>query len=896
VDVRGDQANRIDNQIDVFGKTFLGLTVACARCHDHKFDAISAADYYALAGIVSGMRRDHAVVDTDRVQARYAEQARRQQREAERLMQQEWEGIAAWLNRPAASSPGPESVEPIAPAAQRERGLPASETADEPAAGRADSGPVAAMLRYLSDLPGEQVGRGPATGEDHPLRWINAYAKRPVGQPVGEWWDSFRQRILEQAQAAERFQAEATLVGDFSPSSRQSWWPSGLAFAEDAGERWLPTWLGEQVATTGRARWQAGQPGVWDSLRQGRSLAGTLRSPTFELTSDRLHLWVRGQDAKVRLVIDGYQMNLHHDLLFNQTLLTIQSPNFEWRTMQGDLGKYVGHRVYLELIDEGDGFVAIDQVWLGGDQPVVAPSPLLVQCCQSQASLQDLTQLAELTVAVLRAGATGQMIWPPEDDLPGPAVDQDADPREQKAGRREQKAGRVVVERGQSGGPITERVRETHGRVQRPSNLGRGRRTTVTPFDQALIQTWAWNWAPTAASPGDDWGAATLAADWAALDRQQAALAPPPVAVRKSWVAAGSEGWDHPLYIRGNHRNPGDLVPRGTLTALRTSGRQPERVGTSSGVTVAPEMRSRGGALDPSGRLAVAENIASPDNPLTARVMVNRIWLQLIGEGLVATPDDFGVMGAAPSHPELLDHLATQFVADGWSIKKMIRQIVLSQTYAMSVDGSPLAAERDPANQLRHRAQVRRLSGEVLRDAMLQISGRLDRQRHGPSVPTHVTELMQGRGRPESGPRDGNGRRSVYLEIRRNFLNPWMLVFDTPAPFSTMGKRTRSNVPAQALALLNDPLVHDLAATWAANVLTQAGTDRQRLEQMYWSALGRPLTDEEWPVFAAFLADFPAPDPGDEPAVAAQPTPERVAAWTQVAHALFNLKEFVFLN
>jgi hypothetical protein len=179
------------------------------------------------------------------------------------------------------------------------------------------------------------------------------------------------------------------------------------------------------------------------------------------------------------------------------------------------------------------------------------------------------------------------------------------------------------------------------------------------------------------------------------------------------------------------------------------------------------------------------------------------------------------------------------------------------------------------------------LSGEVLRDAMLQISGRLDPQSFGPSVPAHVTDLMQGRGRPASGPLDGNGRRSIYLEIRRNFLNPWMLVFDTPAPFSTMGKRNRSNVPAQALALMNDPLVHELATAWARQVVAEHPDPTARLQNMFWSALGRPITPAEQQVFLEFLAAR---------SVDGESSADPAEDWQPIAHAIFNLKEFVFLE
>lgn len=831
VDVRGDQANRIDNQIDVFGKTFLGLTVACARCHDHKFDAISAADYYALAGIVAGTRRHTEALDRQAEHAAYRQALMAARDRAEEQLQAQWSQLAPALLR---------QPEPLAQTLQQ----------------------------WLESLPGESTDDVPATAEDHPLRLLHSYAKRPLGQGVEDWWADFRARILEQDAAAEKFRESAMLVTDFSPTERAKWWASGLAFSPRSWA-WEPQLLpngmapaantpaAKAPATSGSAdgvgptaaeRGIANDPrlalptDVADSSRLGWNLAGTLRSPTFRLTADRLHLRVRGQNAKLRLVIDGYQMNLHADLLFSQTLVPIQSPQFEWRTLAGDIGKYVGHTAYLELIDEGDGFIAVDQIWMGGDRPVLAPAPTLVKLCRSQERIRDLEQLAGVAAVLWTAAETGQIEWPAEAEAEASSV--------------------------RSTDAVT--LRETSGRVRR-WNLATG--------EQAKLQQWIWNWSLTRETPAPldrvlPPGQPAAGEDWQALQRQVAALSPPTPPQERVYIAAGSEGLDHPLYIRGNSRNLGDPVPRGPLTALQ---------GLSTDA-LAPRF---GASDDPSGRWQLALNTASPAHPLTARVMVNRLWLHLMGEGLVTTPDDFGVMGTAPTQLELLDHLALRFMEQGWSIKQAIRQIVLSQTYAQSLQGDPAATEQDPTNQLWHRATVRRLSGEVLRDAMLQISGRLDSQSYGPSVPAHVTDLMQGRGRPASGPLDGNGRRSIYLEVRRNFLNPWMLVFDTPAPFSTMGKRNRSNVPAQALALMNDPLVHELSTRWARQVVAQHEDSAARLQHMFLSALGRPITAAEEQVFLDFLeaSETQLESPAD-PAL----------AWQPIAHAIFNLKEFVFLE
>jgi hypothetical protein len=270
-------------------------------------------------------------------------------------------------------------------------------------------------------------------------------------------------------------------------------------------------------------------------------------------------------------------------------------------------------------------------------------------------------------------------------------------------------------------------------------------------------------------------------------------------------------------------------------------------------------------------------------NPLVTRVIVNRIWHHLFGRGLVASVDNFGVLGEKPTHPELLDHLADRFTKEGWSIKKAIRDLVLTNTYRMSSQPDEQADRVDPQDLLLHRMRVRRLEGEAIRDAILAVSGRLDTKLYGQGVPIHLTPFLEGRGRPASGPLDGDGRRSIYLGIRRNFLSPFLLTFDTPSPFSTMGRRSVSNVPAQALVLLNDPFVHQQADVWADRVLSGKGANKERIAEMYVSAFSRPPTEVELRDCLEFLEQQ------------GKHADDR-AAWADLAHVLFNVKEFIFLN
>jgi hypothetical protein len=318
---------------------------------------------------------------------------------------------------------------------------------------------------------------------------------------------------------------------------------------------------------------------------------------------------------------------------------------------------------------------------------------------------------------------------------------------------------------------------------------------------------------------------------------------------------------DGHVFVRGSPKAAGEVVPRRFLEALAGPGPLPAAHG--------------------SGRLELARQMIDPAlNPFVARVLVNRVWHHLFGRGLVASVDNFGVLGEAPSHPELLDHLADRFVRDGWSVKRLIRTLVLSRTYRMSSNPDGAGDAADPQDLLLHRMRVRRLEGEAIRDAMLAVSGRLDGKLFGPPVGVYLNDFQQGRGRPASGPLDGDGRRSVYLAVRRNFLSSFLLAFDTPIPFSTVGRRSVSNVPAQALILMNDPFVHQQALVWGRRVLGEGGSPREQVQRMYLCSFGRPATRDECRRCLDFVE-------GQQDA----PT-----AWADLAHVLFNTKEFIFLH
>ncbi len=335
-------------------------------------------------------------------------------------------------------------------------------------------------------------------------------------------------------------------------------------------------------------------------------------------------------------------------------------------------------------------------------------------------------------------------------------------------------------------------------------------------------------------------------------------------------------GEDSYVHLRGSYKGVGQTMPRRLLTAL--------------GGEAMPTLAE----LDGSGRAQLALAVVDPSNPLTARVQVNRLWHHLFGAGIVPTVDNFGYLGLPPSHPELLDHLAVLFMQDdAWSNKAMIKRIVMSKAYQRSSDRTDPAAESmDPNDMLLHRQRIRRLTAESIRDSILFVAGSLNEKQFGPPVNVHLTEQMQGRGRPGQGPLDGQGRRSIYISVRRNFLSPMMLTFDVPIPFSTVGARNVTNVPAQSLALLNDPFVHDQADKWAAKLVKDGSASvASRIDAMVLSALGRAPTPAEREALAGFVAQQSASLNLNEQQVLTDPRP-----WRELCHTIFNLKGFIYVR
>lgn len=847
VDIRQDEADRFDNMLDVMSKTFLGVTVACARCHDHKFDAISTADYYSLSGFLQSSDYRQVRFESMQHNARLAQQLtavdRKYQQQLRALLE------SAGLRPPTQTS-------------------------------------------YLID---------PSIAVD-----FGNLAQR-----------EFRQDGHIFGLAPQR-------AGDLSLT------PDGnvqLATASQAVNDLL--WSGLESITSGTVR---NSSAVAKLPKSGR----TLRSPTFELVNGDVHCLVEGAGHIVACV-DSHR--LVAGPLHKQTIVQVK-PGQRWIKLS--LARYVGHRLHLEFVpakdsqlsvrlitqgQTGPGLQEIDRKLAAIDKPYVDYANAASKLLKTQSNQQveerlfadfesgtyqgwevtgdafgPIPQTLE-TIAPYqgRINGVGKFFVNSHNIRPGGDVAKgdsltgtltsaefkiDFDLLEFLVGGGNHK-GKTCINLLIDGKPALSVTGKANNQMSlnvwdvRPF-AGKTARIQVVDnhrsgwgnigLDHIVFKTFVNkdDSVPRELSVSEIEAQRIVRAWKAERDAIAAKI------MRRSQVAPamldGSEEDDH-ILIRGNASKPGEIEPRHFLTAI--TGDSP--------------MSIRQG----SGRLELAAAINDPDNPLTARVIANRIWHHLMGRGIVPTTDDFGVLGQRPTHPELLDHLATEFRREGQSIKSLIRYIVLSRTYQLSSYASEDALQADPKNLLWHHQPPRRLQGEVIRDSLLALSGRLDTTAFGPPIPVHLTAFMDGRGRPgKSGPLDGAGRRSIYLSVRRNFLPPFMLTFDTPVPFSSMGRRNVSNVPAQALILMNDPLVAELSKLWGQRAIQQiTGEDDAALERrvnwLYLSGFGRPATDQERQVAVDHITA--------QAKTRGVPTND-AALWSTFAHVLVNAKEFIFLR
>ncbi len=322
-----------------------------------------------------------------------------------------------------------------------------------------------------------------------------------------------------------------------------------------------------------------------------------------------------------------------------------------------------------------------------------------------------------------------------------------------------------------------------------------------------------------------------------------------------------------PIHIRGSHLTLGQPAPRGFPQVMQLASLRAEM------------------PAQQSGRLELAKWLASPEHPLTARVMVNRIWRWHFGQGLVGSTDNFGVLGDRPSHPELLDWLAHRFIAEGWSVKAMHRLIMSSAAYQRAT--RPTADTRrsvvDSENRLLSHFPLRRLEAEEIRDAVLFVAGSLDRTMGGKTIPVKNREFFFNHTSKDATTYD-SPRRALYLPVVRNNVYDLFEQFDFPDPAVPNGNRNATVVAPQALLMLNSDLVGKAAEKFAASLLASASDDTRRIELAYQKAYARPPTAKELARAKKFLADF-------KPDSAASPN-----AWTVLCQSLLAANEFIYLN
>jgi hypothetical protein len=691
-----------DDQINVFSKAFQGLTLACARCHDHKYDPISQSDYYAVFGVLGSTRP--GIIDVNLPD--------RQQLHRQRLQEIKTEvasGLAAlWSEE----------------------------------------------LEGLGNrlLAGDYAAAVAAAENSSDLWWLYRELTRSPMQATPLPWSDWL--------------SEDVSGGDAESLPLAGWYRQGngsIDRQQPAGAFWL---TGERD----RIIEQILPAGSYSHLISDRH-RGVLASPPMRL-SGKSDLWLRvagdGQ-ALVRYVVQDYPRD--------GTVYPIRDlRGGQWQWIRFPLDYWEGESIHVELTTAADSPVLARPVarsWFGLREAWLVPSG------RRPPGTDSGRQVPPLVVSWSYAGLGGGPLDPP----------------------------RTLSELAQ----LYERLlREA---VQAWS-AGVCRDDQAELLQAALEAGLLSNSVTAAVDRPDSTRLIGHLEEYRRLESQ----IPEPTRVPGVWEPGGR---DWPLYVRGEHRQPAQAVPRRYLELF-----SPEPI-------VSPL----------SGRWELAQRLVASDNPLTARVLVNRVWQNLFEQGLVTTPDNFGLVGAEPTHPQLLDYLALRLQTGGWSIKRLLREMLLTDLWRVDSDLTLTAGDQSAPTGLR-RAPLRRLTAESLRDRLLQLSGRLDRQMYG----------------PPAGRETGHPRRSIYTAVARNAMNPFLEVFNAPVPFATTGKRDATNVPAQSLALLNDPFVIASASAWAdrvwATLPSAEGSDQQRIELLYRQALGRLPTPQELKACESLLGDL----------------------------------------
>ena len=814
VDPLGDRIKWTDNQVDVVSKAFQGLTISCARCHDHKFDAISQEDYYALYGVLYGARpTQRAIDDPERL-----DWGRSQLSELKEEIR--WRLAEVWIEEASAldsllletplealDSSGDSPCKPET----------SSDTAADPAAPEAEATPV--------ETGGDKAGETEASASEQALIRALEDARCEPGSPLAAWvrlagreGEEFRQ---EWAALREEWETRVRTDRAFNRKHfRVRWDLSGPDYGEwighGSGLPPKPSPPGEFAVAAGGERILNGiyPGGVYTHLLSDKH-NGVIQSPRFTIDTNFISLSVLGSDIGfAQLIVENYAVPRGGIYHMRHVPVT---DGLEW--VQWDVSYWKGFSAYIELATRDD------VTYIRYDTKKIKPKP------------ETLTE-GRSAIGTSRILFHETKETPRETRPPILYLLRGLPPR--SAGDLAERFGRRLVE-------AVEAWRDGGASELQAAYLDAFVRADLLPRSLDRLSSLG-----------------PLLTQYREVESQ----VPVP---RRAPSIVDEAAPDHPFLVRGDQDAHGRPVPRRYLTALGSLAYpDPARV-----------------------RLDLARDLTSADNPLTSRVMVNRIWRYLFGQGLVRTTDNFGKLGEPPTHPDLLDHLATRFAEEGYSIKNMVRRLVMSQTYRMSSQASPEALRADPANRLHQHANLRRLEAEEIRDAMLRVSGSLDPELYGPSIPIHHDideDKSTGLGSP--GPLDGAGRRSIYQAIRRNVHNSFLAAFGLPKPASTRGRRDQTNDPAQSLTLLNSPFAWHQAEAWGKNLAAGEGyTVSSRIRHMIFKALGREPSTQEAARAEAYLSKV----------INQRKTREHLVltdreVWTDLAHVIFNLKGFIYLQ
>ncbi|MEO2017553.1 MAG: DUF1553 domain-containing protein [Fuerstiella sp.] len=684
-DALDEKVRFIDDQINAFSKAFLGLTVSCARCHDHKFDAISQKDYYALFGILGSCRPGRTVIDLPNRVNRNRAELTALKPQIRSAIASEWQTSVTTLAQRIVADDGPWTQ------------------AEKPDA----------VLH-----PVFVVRKKSADNSNFATAWQQRV--RAFEQQRTQWHDQQSHTALRRWEFSDR-------------TDYDQWFPNGGGLPE------RPHAAGEfAVVATGDLALTGIYPAAVYSHALSAKHAARLTSDDLAI-GDTTELWVRvagDAGATVRYVVQDYPRN--------GTVYPVKKLSKQWRWQRFDLAYWKGDDVHIELTTANDApllvanqprswFAIREALLIRKGQPAPSEFAEFLTPVFEAANGEPPSSIADIAAVYVKAIRTSIDAWKNGTATDAQALLLDACFRQGLLPNRLDAMSAVQ--------PLIVEYRRLEEEIPEP--------TRVPGLDETYAQ-------------------------------------------------------NQPLFERGNHKLPQAEVSRRFLEAIDAT----------------PYETSL------SGRLELADDLLRDDNPLTRRVIVNRVWHHLFGRGIVSTPDNFGQLGDQPSHPELLDWLATRFVEDGWSLRKLIRRIVMSKTWQLSSETPRTSRNRDPDNRLLSRANVRRLEAEAIRDQLLTVSGQIEHRLAGAPVA------------------GGSSRRSVYMRVRRNSLDPFLRAFDFPEPFSTVGRRDITNVPAQSLTMMNDPRIAAYATAWAGHLLrdTSLTSDDQRIDMMFMSAFGRPAT------------------------------------------------------